>query len=103
MRYWKIVVFTNGGDYETYEKLIDEPMFRQFQKAYAEGKEDIILEDRIIKRKMIKEIVPADEEIKEHKATGMFKYLGLQESSKLESGVKKSGFLSVGDILEETR
>ena len=85
MRYFKLITYTTGGEFETHEKLIDEPTFRQYQKAMIEGKDFLVLEDRIIKRNMIKEILPADADVKEYLAQGTsLKTLGLPENPKLD-------------------
>lgn len=85
MRYWKIVIYTTGEKYETTEFYIDESKFRQYQKAIAEDKDFIIMEDRVIKRNMIKEILPANTEIREYLEQGStLKSLGLPENLKLE-------------------
>ena len=80
MRYFKLVTYTDGSEYETHEKLIDELTFRKYQKAIIEGADFIVAEDRVIKRKMIKEIIPADEIVAEHIRSGIsLKTLGLPE------------------------
>ena len=94
MRYFKLVTYTDGSEYETHEKLIDEPTFRKYQKALAEGNDFIITEDRVIKRKMIKEILPADDVVGEYVRSGVsLKSLGLPETPMIEekkdSGVSK--------------
>ena len=93
MRYFKLITYTSGEEYETKETLIDEPTFRQFQKAIVEQKDFIVLENKVIKRSMIKEILPADDIIAEYERSGITpKQLGLKENIKLEEK-KVGGFL----------
>lgn len=93
MRYFKLITYTSGEEYETKETLIDEPTFRQFQKAIVDQKDFIVLENKVIKRGMIKEILPADDIIKEYERSGITpKQLGLKETPELEEK-KVGGFL----------
>ena len=91
MRYFKLVTYISGGkDYETQEKLIDEPMFRSYQRAIIDGKELLVLEDRVIKLSSIKEILPADDIVAEHLKQGLnLKTLGLPERDLLPEGEKE--------------
>ena len=97
MRFFKVVTYTTGEEFETHEFLVDEPVFRVYQKAIAEGKDFIVAEDRVIKRKMIKEIVPADKEVSEYFRCGITpKMLGLPDRPRLEEEKpRRSGFLHV--------
>lgn len=87
MRYFKLVWYAGDDDYGTMEKLIDEPTFRKYQQAVLQGSDFLMLEDRIIKTKLIKEALPADEEVKEYIAMGVsMKSLNLPEITSLSSG-----------------
>lgn len=81
------MVYVKGGeDFETRESLIDEPTFRQYQKAMIEGSEKLVLEDRIIKMSSIAEILPDDGIVKEYLDMGVsLKTLGLKEPLMVES------------------
>ena len=93
-RYWKINIYVTGEDYETREILIEEPTFRKYQKAIAEGSTHLILEDRVIKTTSIKEILPADEIVQGYLSAGVsLKTLGLKEPVGIESGPKAPKFL----------
>lgn len=102
MRIWKIVIWTTGEEYETREFYIDESKFRQYQKAILDDKEFIVMEDRVIKRSMIKEIIPANDEVKEYLEQGSsLKSLGLPEIPKLENKTfpQIEGFRPIKDDL----
>ncbi len=89
MRYFKLIYYTTGLEYETNEILMNEPFFRQIQKAIVENKDYILLEDRVIKRSSIKEITPADEIVKEYLGYNLsLKSIGIREVEQLESGEK---------------
>ena len=91
MRFWKLVIYTKGEDYETREFFIDEPTFRQYQEAIVGDKEFIIMKDRVIKRSMIKEILPADTDIKEYLDQGStLAQLGLPERTLIEENKTKT-------------
>ena len=99
MRYFKVIHFTTGDEYETSEFYIDEPRFRKIQKSILDGAEFLIFEDKLIKRSMLKEIKPAGEEIGEYKKMGISnKTLGLPERPMLEKGdyVEETGFTKIG-------
>ena len=90
MRFWKFIYWTTGAEYETTEFYIGEPDFRKYQRAIIEGKELLVMEDRVIKVKMVKEIVPADEDVKDYLKMGItLKQLGLKELPKLEEAKKE--------------
>ena len=80
------MTYVSGGeDFETHETLINLDTFRQYQKAIGDGKEFLILEDRVIKISSIKEILPADDIVNYHLRTGTtLKELGLKEPTMLE-------------------
>lgn len=105
MRYWKVVIYRTGGEWETTEYYIDEPTFRQYQKAIIENKDFIVLENKIIKRTLIKEILPANEEIDEYLKQGVhLKTLGLKELPELQGkNVHLDGLKSAGEIIKETK
>lgn len=106
MRFFKVVTYTTGEEFETHEFYVDEPTFRIYQKAIAEGRDFIVAEDRVIKRKMIKEIIPADKDIAEYKKVGVtHKQLGLPERPLLEQNKepKKEGFLGIGKRINEKK
>lgn len=85
--YYKLVTYTDGAEYETHEKLIDLDTFRKYQRAIAEGMKILILEDRVIKISSIKEIIPADDIVREYITTGgKLNELGLKESDRLGQG-----------------
>ena len=90
MRFFKMMIYVTGEDYETREMIIDEPTFRKYQKAMISGVTHLVLEDKIIKMTSIKEILPADEIIKEYLNEGIsLKQLGIKEPQKLEEGVNR--------------
>ncbi len=102
MRYFKMVIYTTGGDFETREWLIDEPTFRQYQKAIAEGGTHLVLEDRVIKVSSIKEIMPATSEVREYLAQGYtLKGLGLPERGLLEGAPQVEKLENVSELLKE--
>jgi hypothetical protein len=86
MKYFKMIFYTTGSDYETMEKLIDEISFRKIQQALANGSDMLIMEDRVIRRNQIKEIISADEEVNEYKRVGLNidKYFGLNSGKGIE-------------------
>ena len=87
MRYFKVVTWTTGEDYETKEFYIDEIDFRKYQNALAGGNEFLMSDDRVIRRSQIKEIVQADGEIKEYLKCGLsLKTLNLPKREKLTEG-----------------
>lgn len=106
MRYFKLVHYTSGEEYETSEFYINEPTFRKYQRAIAEDKDLLVLEDRVIKIKMIKEIMPAGAEIAEYRRMGIgFKELGLPECPQLEEGIKteEEGFTKISGELKSPK
>ena len=110
MRIWKLVIWTTGEQYDTKEFYIDEPKFRQYLKAIAEDKDFIIMEDRVIKRTMIKEIMPADGEIREYLEQGStLKSLGLPENPLLEEAYHNKtihqidGFRQIKEDINKTK
>ena len=60
-KYFRIVYYTDGEDYETHEKLVDEPTFRSIQKIMASGGGNVMFENGMIRTSAIKEIMPADD------------------------------------------
>mgnify|MGYP001578278843 CR=1 FL=1 len=98
MRYFKLVLYTTGGEYETKESYIDESTFRQFQRAVVEGKDFIVLENKVIKRSLIKEIQPADEEVREYREMGVLHLLGLKDLPQIEGEKPMEGFLPMKDM-----
>lgn len=83
-RYWNLVIYTTGAEYETRERLIDEETFRQYQKAIMGGATHLVLEDRIIKVSQIKEVLPANDVVREYQDMGIpLKQLGLKEPTAL--------------------
>lgn len=90
MRYFKIVIYSGDGDYETKEKIIGEKTFRNIQKALIGGSDLLVLEDRVIKRSQIKEITPADNEVAEYRNEGLNveKLLNISDIDKLKEGEK---------------
>ena len=95
MRFFKLMTFVSGEDYETHEKLIDEPTFRKFQRAFVEGKTHLMLEDRVIKMSSIKEILPADDIIAHRLKMGYtLAEMGFKDTEKLEEAkqAESSGF-----------
>lgn len=93
MRYWKFITYTDGSEYATHERLIDETAFRKYQKAMVEGVDFFVLEDRIIKRKMIKEVVPADDIVREYVESGIsLESLGLWENPLIGKSADVSTF-----------
>jgi hypothetical protein len=70
MRYFKLNYYTSEGAYETWEDLIDEPKFRQIQKAILDGNDFIIMENKVIKRSAIREMSPADDIVQYYVSTG---------------------------------
>lgn len=106
MRFFKMNVYVSGDDYETRESLIDEETFRKYQKAIAEGSTHLILEDRVIKVSLIKEILPADEIVKEYIAVGIsLKELGFKEPIKLKTGeqpqFQEQGLKKISESIKE--
>ena len=101
MRYWKLIIYTTGEEYETKEFLINEPEFRQYQKAIAEGKDFLVLEDKVIKRNQIKEILPADEIVSEYRKQGL-ELPGLLEPAKFPLIEIKSKLEKISDYAERT-
>jgi hypothetical protein len=101
MRYFKMMVYVDGGDYETRETLIDEPTFRQYQKAMLDGAERLVLEDRVIKTTSIKEIFPADDIVHEYLAMGVsLKSIGLPDREDAELGDGSIGGKNLGRLME---
>ena len=89
-RYYKLIVYTTGDEYETRETLIDEIAFRQIQRSIANGSDFIIFEDRVIKRNMIKEITSADDEVREFAKMGLSPArLGIPERKALPEGERE--------------
>ena len=87
MRYFKMNIYVTGEDYETKEILIDEPTFRKYQKAIVDESTHLVLEDRVIKVSSIKEILPADDIVKEYLGMGLsLKSIGLKEPLQVEGG-----------------
>lgn len=85
------MVYVDGDAYETRETLIDEPTFRQYQKAMLDGAERLILEDRVIKTTSIKEILPANDIVKEYLSMGItLKSLGLAERELIGDGTPEN-------------
>ena len=96
MNYYKVITYAEGENYETREEYIDEPTFRQYQQLISEGKDKLILKERILSVSAIKEILPADDEISEHQRQGTFNSLGLgnpqleqPKQERLTSGFEK--------------
>lgn len=84
-KYFKLLTYTGGEDYETRETLINFDTFRKFQQEISEGKDLLILSDRIIKVSSIKEISPADDIVEYHLKTGTsLKSLGLAEPTQAD-------------------
>ena len=99
--YFKMYVYVEGGeDFETRETLIDLPTFRQYQKMIAEGRTHLVLKDRVIKVSSIKEIMPADDVVKEYISSGLpYSELGLrspEEIKELGKGGEEWGKLLSG-------
>lgn len=104
MRYFKVIVYTTGEDFETRETLVDEPTFRQYQKAILEGREFLVLENKVVKTKLIKEILPADADVREQLATGMtLESLGLPENPQIEERYRLAPKSGTGGKYEEMR
>jgi len=96
MRIWKLIYYTTGEQYETSEFYIDEPKFRQYQKAILEGSEFLVLEDRVIKTKMIKEILPAEKEVEDYLRQGVRPdLLGLPKNFKIAPPKEDPGFKKI--------
>jgi len=105
MRYYKVIQYGDGEEYSTKEMIIDEPTFRQYQKLIAEGKERIVLEDRIISVSSIKEIVPADDDVAEYKKMGITidgVLEGHNDLKKLTSEVRGGEVESLSDYFKKT-
>lgn len=86
MRYFKLIFYVEGEDYETSEMLVDEPQFRQYQKAIATGATHLMMKDRVIKTTAIKEILPADDIVREFQASGTpLSRLGLSDKPLIEA------------------
>lgn len=104
MRYFKVIVYTTGEDFETRETLVDEPTFRQYQKAILEGREFLVLENKVVKTKLIKEILPADADVREQLAVGMtLESLGLPENPQIEERYRLAPKSGTGGKYEEMR
>ena len=86
MRYFKIIYFTNGDEYNTHETILTEPKYREFQKMLGAGADQFIFTDQTIRRSQIKESGPADDIMKEYIAQGLtHKELGLPEPITFEN------------------
>lgn len=84
-RYFKMNIYVTGSDYETQESLIDEETFRKYQQAILDGSTHLVLPNKVIKVSSIREILPADDIVKEYQAVGIpMKELGLKEPPKIE-------------------
>jgi len=101
MRYYKVLQYGDDDTYSVKETLIDEPTFRQYQKLIAEGKEKLVLKDRIISVSSIKEIIPADDEIIEYQQQGV-RIDGLLEPAEKPKQIT-GNVRKVSDYLKETR
>lgn len=71
MKYFKIIQYAEGENYQTKETIIPESIFIQYRDLISQGKEKLVLEDRIISVSSIKEIVPADDIVAEYQKEGM--------------------------------
>ena len=98
MKYFRILQYGDGENYETKETIITEPIFRQYQKLIAEGKEKLVLEDRIISVSSIKEIIPAGEVVAEYQRQGVSDFAKLPAPARPQiTGRVKSA----GDFIKE--
>jgi hypothetical protein len=91
-KFYKLITYAEGDNYETREKIITEEAFRQFQDAVINKAEFLVLEDRIIRISSIKEVLPADDEVAEYSRMGVApEGIQLPEPSNrmLESGNKE--------------
>ena len=80
-------IYVQGEDYETREILINEPTFRKYQRAIIDKSTHLVLEDRVIKTTSIKEILPADDIVKDYLVSGIsLKTLGLPSNPQIEKG-----------------
>lgn len=103
MRYFKMIQYAEGDNYETKETIITEPIFQQYRQMIAEGKEKLVLQDRIISVSSIKEIVPADDIVAGYQKQGL-KIEGLLETPevpKIAGEIMKPK--KIGDYLRETK
>jgi len=101
MNYFKIICYGNDAEFSTKETIIDEPTFRQYQKLISEGKEKIVLKDRIISVSSIKEITPANDIVAEYQRQGV-KIDGLIETAEKPKQIK-GNVKKIGDYLKETK
>ena len=101
MRYYKVIQYGNDADFSTKETIINEVDFQQYRKLISEGKEKLVLKDRIISVSSIKEIVLADDIVAEYQRQGV-KIEGLLEPvdkpKEIAGGVRK-----FGDIFKEKK
>jgi len=87
-RYFKLVYFVDGEDYDTMEALLSEQQFRAVQSAINEGKKFLMMENKVIRTQNVKEILPANEIVEEYRKMGIpLKQLGIVESPMLAAGV----------------
>jgi hypothetical protein len=71
MKYFRIIQYAEGEHYETKETIIPESIFLQYRDLISQGKEKLVLEDRVISVSSIKEIIPADDIVAEYQKEGM--------------------------------
>ncbi len=62
MKYYKMIMYGDGEEFSTNEKIIDEENFKIYQNAIKEGNEMIVFQNSVEKISSIKSIRPMENE-----------------------------------------
>ena len=92
MKLYKLVIWSGDEDFATKEYMVREEDFRNYQNTILNGKEFLVLKDKIIKVSQIKECLPAKyEDVKDFGLAGRLPtgYDELREPTKPEKQEEK--------------